>query len=115
VQAEEQGSKLTNEEPRGLRIVLTSVTGEVTGSTRKAAEAGARAGGRLLDPVPLSRAELDAANAHNLAAAAYFQQLFELISVSERAQGAVGSPHATGLHPANTHHCLQRSRRWINP
>ncbi len=38
---------------------------------------GARAGGRLLDPVPLSRAELDAANAHNLAAAAYFQQLFE--------------------------------------
>jgi len=77
VQAEEQGSKLTNEEPRGLRIVLTSVTGEVTGSTRKAAEAGARAGGRLLDPVPLSRAEFDAANAHNLAAAAYFQQLFE--------------------------------------
>jgi cytochrome P450 len=39
---------------------------------------GARDGGRLLDPVPLSRAELDAANAGNLAAAAYFQQLFEL-------------------------------------
>jgi cytochrome P450 len=39
---------------------------------------GARDGGRLLDPVPLSRAELDAANASNLAAAAYFQQLFEL-------------------------------------
>jgi cytochrome P450 len=39
---------------------------------------GARESGRLLDPVPLSRAELDAANAHNLAAAAYFQQLFEL-------------------------------------
>jgi cytochrome P450 len=38
----------------------------------------ARESGRLLDPVPLSRAELDAANAHNLAAAAYFQQLFEL-------------------------------------
>jgi cytochrome P450 len=40
--------------------------------------AGARDGGRLLDPVPLSRAELDAANASNLAAQAYFQQLFEL-------------------------------------
>jgi cytochrome P450 len=39
---------------------------------------GARDGGRLLDPVPLTRAELDAANAGNLAAAAYFQQLFEL-------------------------------------
>ncbi len=39
---------------------------------------GARESGRLLDPVPLSRAELDAANAHNLAAAAYFQELFEL-------------------------------------
>jgi cytochrome P450 len=39
---------------------------------------GARNGGRLLDPVPLSRAELDAANANNLAAAAYFRGLFEL-------------------------------------
>jgi cytochrome P450 len=39
---------------------------------------GARDGGRLLDPVPLSRAEVDAANARNLAAQAYFQQLFEL-------------------------------------
>jgi cytochrome P450 len=39
---------------------------------------GARDGGRLLDPVPLTRAELDAENAGNLAAAAYFQQLFEL-------------------------------------
>jgi cytochrome P450 len=39
---------------------------------------GARESGRLLDPVPLGRAELDAANAHNLAAEAYFQQLFEL-------------------------------------
>jgi cytochrome P450 len=39
---------------------------------------GARDGGRLLDPVPLTRAELDAANAGNLGAAAYFQQLFEL-------------------------------------
>jgi cytochrome P450 len=40
--------------------------------------AGARTGARLLDPVPLSRAELDEANASNLASAAYFQQLFEL-------------------------------------
>ncbi len=33
---------------------------------------------RLLDPAPLSRADLDAANAGNLAAAAYFQELFEM-------------------------------------
>ena len=39
---------------------------------------GARDVGRLLDPVLLTRAELDAANAGNLEAAAYFQQLFEL-------------------------------------
>ena len=39
---------------------------------------GARNGGRLLDPVPLSRAEIDEANAGNLAAQMYFQQLFEL-------------------------------------
>ncbi len=38
---------------------------------------GARAGGRLLDPVPLSRAEIDQANADNLAMAAYFRTLFE--------------------------------------
>ena len=37
-----------------------------------------RAGGRLLDPVPLSRAEIDAANAGHVASEAYFQQLFEL-------------------------------------
>jgi cytochrome P450 len=37
-----------------------------------------RDGGRLLDPVPLSRAEIDAANAGNLMARAYFQQLFDL-------------------------------------
>jgi len=35
-------------------------------------------GARLLDPVPLSRAELDAANAGTLAAAQYFHALFEL-------------------------------------
>jgi len=40
--------------------------------------AGARASGRLLDPVPLSRAEIDEANADNLASAEYFRALFEL-------------------------------------
>ena len=39
---------------------------------------GARASGRLLDPVPLSREEIDAANAGNLASAEYFRALFEL-------------------------------------
>src|SRR5436309_7604370 len=39
---------------------------------------GSRNGGRLLDPVPLSRAEIDEANTSNLAAQMYFQQLFEL-------------------------------------
>jgi cytochrome P450 len=37
-----------------------------------------REGGRLLDPVPLSRAEIDQANAGNAMAQIYFQQLFEL-------------------------------------
>lgn len=37
-----------------------------------------RDGGRLLDPVPLSRAEIDEANTSNVAAQLYFQQLFEL-------------------------------------
>ena len=40
--------------------------------------AGARTGGRLLDPVPLTRAELDAANAGNLASVEYFRSLLEL-------------------------------------
>src|SRR4051794_36056866 len=35
-----------------------------------------RNGGRLLDPVPLSRAEIDEANAANLLSRSYFQQLF---------------------------------------
>jgi cytochrome P450 len=37
-----------------------------------------RDGGRLLDPVPLSRAEIDQANANNAIGRMYFQQLFEL-------------------------------------
>src|SRR5215216_1877282 len=37
-----------------------------------------RDGGRLLDPVPLSRAEIEQGNASNLMAQMYFQQLFEL-------------------------------------
>jgi cytochrome P450 len=37
-----------------------------------------RDGGRLLDPVPLSPAEIEQGNASNLMAQAYFQQLFEL-------------------------------------
>jgi len=37
-----------------------------------------RDGGRLLDPVPLTPAEIEQANAGNLMARMYFQQLFEL-------------------------------------
>ncbi len=37
-----------------------------------------RDGGRLLDPVPLSKAEIEQANASNMMAQMYFQQLFEL-------------------------------------
>ena len=37
-----------------------------------------RTGGRLLDPVPLSRAEIDEANASQANSEAYFQKLFEL-------------------------------------
>jgi cytochrome P450 len=37
-----------------------------------------RDSGRLLDPVPLSKAEIEQANAGNLMAQMYFQQLFEL-------------------------------------
>jgi cytochrome P450 len=39
---------------------------------------GARDGGRLLDPVPLTPAEIAQGNAGNLMAQMYFQQLFEL-------------------------------------
>src|SRR4051795_2857022 len=37
-----------------------------------------REGGRLLDPVPLSRAEIQQGNVGNAMAAMYFQQMFEL-------------------------------------
>jgi cytochrome P450 len=40
--------------------------------------AGARGGGRLLDPVPLTRAELDAANAAHAAQTEYFRRLIAL-------------------------------------
>ena len=39
---------------------------------------GSRAGGRLLDLAPLSKAEIDEQNSYNLAMADYFQRLFEL-------------------------------------
>jgi cytochrome P450 len=39
---------------------------------------GSRDGGRLLDPVPLSPAEIEQANAGNAMGQMYFQQLFEL-------------------------------------
>lgn len=39
---------------------------------------GARTGGRALDPVPMSRAELDAANANHVETRAYFEHLFDL-------------------------------------
>jgi cytochrome P450 len=39
---------------------------------------GSREGGRLLDPVPLSREEIEQANAGNAMSQMYFQQLFEL-------------------------------------
>ncbi|HUN51705.1 MAG TPA: cytochrome P450 [Candidatus Sulfotelmatobacter sp.] len=40
--------------------------------------ASSRVGGRLLDPVPLTRAEIDESNEQNLALADYFHRLFDL-------------------------------------
>jgi cytochrome P450 len=40
--------------------------------------ASSRVGGRLLDPVPLTRAEIDESNEQNLALADYFRRLFDL-------------------------------------
>ncbi len=45
---------------------------------REAFYNGSRDGGRLLDPVPLTKAEIEQGNASNLMAQMYFQQLFEL-------------------------------------
>ena len=45
---------------------------------REAFYKSSRTGGRLLDPVPLSPAEIEEANTGNAAAQLYFQQLFEL-------------------------------------
>ena len=62
------------------RLPVTVIC-EMLGIPREEQEmfhAGARTSGRLLDPVPLSRAELDEANMGNLASAEYFRSLFEL-------------------------------------
>src|ERR1700742_3520921 len=45
---------------------------------REAFYKGSRDGGRLLDPVPLSPAEIEQGNAGNALTRMYFQQLFEL-------------------------------------
>jgi cytochrome P450 len=45
---------------------------------REAFYSGSRDGGRLLDPVPMTPAEIAQANAGNMMARMYFQQLFEL-------------------------------------
>jgi cytochrome P450 len=45
---------------------------------REAFYSGSRDGGRILDPVPLTPAEIAQGNAGNLMAQMYFQQLFEL-------------------------------------
>src|SRR3982750_1967275 len=50
----------------------------IPGEHREVFYSSSRDGGRLLDPVPLSPAEIEQANANNLAAQMYFQQLFEL-------------------------------------
>ncbi len=48
---------------------------------REAFYKGSRDGGRLLDPVPMTPAEIAEANAGNMMAQMYFQQLFELRAV----------------------------------
>jgi cytochrome P450 len=50
----------------------------IPGEDREAFFANARSLIRLLDPVPLSRAEMELANAQNLALSQYFNRLFDL-------------------------------------
>ena len=50
----------------------------IPGEHREVFYTSSRDGGRLLDPVPLSKAEIEQGNASNLMARMYFQQLFEL-------------------------------------
>jgi len=45
---------------------------------REAFYAGSRAGGRILEPVPMTPEEIQQGNAHHMMARVYFQQLFEL-------------------------------------
>lgn len=57
-------------------VVICEMLG-IPRSDREGFFARERTGGRLLDPVPLTRAELDAENAAHKLTAAYFRQLFE--------------------------------------
>ncbi len=57
-------------------IVICEMLG-IPSEDRKVFFQRERTGGRLLDPVPLTRAEIDAANEGHLATAAYFNQLFD--------------------------------------
>ena len=63
-----------------------------------------RDGGRLLDPVPLTPAEIEQGNAGNLMAQMYFQQLFEL----RRQEPGRRSDHATGAGRGRRQQALQR-------
>ena len=101
---------------------------------REAFYKSSRTGGRLLDPVPLSPAEIEEANTGNAAAQLYFQQLFELRRRSPgddlttqlvQAKSAGGRRHRGGagvLRPPlrvraarqERHHGLHRSGRSVH-